>query len=53
MSTHSSLSFASNTDEEVLDNSKISDWIAQIFSKIVFVSLEIASVSDKVFTGWG
>ena len=48
MSTHSSLSFASNMEDEEVSryNSKISDWIAQIFSKIVFVSLEIASVSD-------
>ena len=54
MSTHSSLSFASNMEDEEVSryNSKISDWIAQIFSKIVFVSLEIASVSDKVFNNW-
>ena len=54
MSTHSSLSFASNMEDEEVSryNSKISDWIAQISSKIVFVSLEIASVSDKVFNKW-
>ncbi len=54
LSTHSSLSFAGNMEDEEISryNSKISDWISQLFSKIVFVSLEIASVNDKVFNQW-
>ena len=54
ISTHSSLSFASNMlDPKITQyNAKISDFFSDVFSKLVFVSLEIGSVSDKVFKMW-
>ena len=54
LSTHSSLSFASNMlDPKVSQyNAKVSDKISELFSKLVFVSLEIASINNKVFENW-
>ena len=54
LSTHSSLCFASNMQDVEVSryNAKISDIISEFFSKLVFVSLEIASVSNKTYDRW-
>ena len=54
ISTHSSLSFASNMQDSKISqyNAKVSDKISEFFSKLVFVSIEIASVKNKVFEVW-
>ena len=54
LSTHSSLSFASNMQDTEVSryNAKISDTISEFFSKLVFVSLEIGSVNDKTYNQW-
>ena len=54
LSTHSSLSFASNMEDVEVSryNAKISDNLSLLFSKLIFLSLEISSVNNKVFKAW-
>ena len=54
ISTHSSLSFASNMQDSEISqyNAKIADFFSETFSKLVFVALEIASVNNKIFNEW-
>ena len=54
LSTHSSLSFASNMEDVEVSryNAKISDNLSLLFSKLIFLSLEISSVNNKIFKAW-
>ena len=54
LSTHSSLSFASNMEDLEVSryNARISDNLSSLFSKLIFLSLEISSVNNEVFKAW-
>ena len=52
--THSNLIFATNMEDPEISryNSTISDEVTDIFSSLIFVSLELSKISDDVFNKW-
>jgi len=52
--THSNLIFATNMEDPEISryNSTISDEMTDVFSSLIFVSLELSKISDDVFNKW-
>lgn len=52
--THSNLIFATNMEDPEISryNSTISDEVTDIFSSLIFVSLELSKIRDDVFNKW-
>ena len=52
--THSSLSFATNMENPEISryNSSVSDEFTEIFSSLIFFTLELSKVDDKTINAW-
>ena len=52
--THSNLIFATNMEDPEISryNSSISDEVTEIFSSLIFVTLELSKINDDIINGW-
>ena len=52
--THSNLIFATNMEDPEISryNSSISDEVAEIFSSLIFVTLELSKINDDIINEW-
>ena len=52
--THSNLIFATNMEDPEISryNSSISDEVTEIFSSLIFVTLELSKISDDIINEW-
>ena len=54
MGTHSNLIFATNMEDPEISryNSSISDEVTEIFSSLIFVTLELSKINDDIINEW-
>ena len=54
MGTHSNLIFATNMEDPEISryNSSISDEVTEIFSSLIFVTLELSKINDDIIKEW-